>query len=125
MKKQTKPENNSCHVFYLKNLNYSYIMTRKPWTTNPQREWLEERLGAFRDAQHAKTTATVFFPSTQKAFKEEWPVEPPSEKEIADAGSIQKATAKKNKALDVVGNIPVKTQQAAEAHSRLAYPKLV
>jgi hypothetical protein len=79
-------------------------MTRKPWTTDPQRQWLESRIPAFREAQHAKTTATVFFPQNQKEFKEEWPVEPPTEKEIADAGSIQKATANKNKAMDIVSS---------------------
>jgi hypothetical protein len=82
-------------------------MTRKAWTTDPQKEWLEARLAAFREAQHAKTTATVFFPQKQKAFKEEWPVEPPTEQEIADAGSTEKATSIKNKAIDTVGaNVP-------------------
>jgi hypothetical protein len=79
-------------------------MTRKAWTTEPQREWLEARLAAFREAQHAKTTASVFFPQSQKAFKEEWPVEPPTNEEIADAGSIEKATANKNKTLNTVSN---------------------
>ena len=79
-------------------------MTRKAWTTNTQKEWLEARLAAFREAQNAKTTATVFFPQNQKAFKEKWPIEPLTEKEIADAGSIEKATANKNKALDSVSN---------------------
>lgn len=47
---------------------------------------------------------TVFFPQTQKEFKGEWPVEPLTEKEIADTGSIQKAMANKNKALDIVSS---------------------
>jgi hypothetical protein len=98
-------------------------MTRKPWTTDQQKEWLEARLATFREAQHAKTTATVFFPQNQKAFKEEWPVEPPTEKEIVDAGSIEKATANKNKALDTVGGVPV--NQQLKPISCLAYPKLV
>jgi hypothetical protein len=79
-------------------------MTRKAWTTDPQKAWLESRLAAFPEAQQKKTTMTVFFPQTQKAFKEEWPVEPPTDKEIADAGSIEKARANKNKALDTVSN---------------------
>lgn len=80
-------------------------MTRKAWTTNTQRDWLEVRLAAFREAQQTKTTATEFFPLTQKAFKEEWPVEDPTDKEIADAGgSIEKAKAIKTKALNSVSN---------------------
>jgi hypothetical protein len=80
-------------------------MTRKAWTTEPQREWLETRLAAFREAQQTKTTTTIFFPQTQMAFKIDWPVEAPSNEEITDAsGSIEKATAIKNKALNTVSN---------------------
>ena len=81
-------------------------MTRKAWTTDSQREWLEGRLAAFQEAQHTKTTASVFFPQSIKAFKEEWPAEVPTEKEIADAGSVEKARANKNKALDTVCHFP-------------------
>jgi hypothetical protein len=79
-------------------------MTRKAWTTEPQKRWLETRLAAFREAQHSKTTATVFFPQTLKAFKEQWPVDPPTEEEVAGAGSSQMAAAKINKALNNVSN---------------------
>ena len=79
-------------------------MTHKAWTTHPQREWLEHRLAAFRDAQHVKTTASVFFPQAQQAFKKGWPIELPTEEEIVDAGSIEKATANKNKALNTISN---------------------
>ena len=79
-------------------------MTRKAWTTDPQREWLERWLAAFHDAQHAKTTVSIFFPQTQQAFKKGWPVELLTEEEIVDSGSIKKATANKNKALNTVSN---------------------
>lgn len=90
-------------------------MTRKAWTTEPQKRWLEARLAAFREAQHAKTTATVFFPQTLKAFKEKWPVDPPTE-EVAGADSIEMATAKMNKALNNVSKPQLTYHQpAAEA----------
>ena len=80
-------------------------MTRKAWTTNAQRDWLEVRLAAFHEAQKTKKTATEFFPLTQRAFKEEWPVEDPTNEEIADAGgSIEKAKAIKSKALNTVSD---------------------
>jgi hypothetical protein len=79
-------------------------MTRKAWTTEAQRGWLEARLAAFREAQHTKKTTSVFFPQTQKAFKDEWPLDPPTNEELAEAnGSMEKATADKNKALNSVG----------------------
>lgn len=79
-------------------------MTRKAWTTEPQRKWLESQLATFRDAQQARTTATVFFPQSQKAFKDLWPVEQATEEEIAEAGSSEKAMVNKNKALNSVSN---------------------
>jgi hypothetical protein len=80
-------------------------MTRKAWTTEPQRGWLEARLAQFREAQHTKTTTTIFFPQTQMGFKNQWPLEPPTNEELAKAsGSIEKATADKNKALNIVSN---------------------
>lgn len=79
-------------------------MTCKAWTTEPQRVWLEGRLATFREAQHAKKTTAVFFPQTQKAFKEMWPLEPPTDEELEKVGgSIEKAIADKNKALNSVG----------------------
>jgi hypothetical protein len=64
----------------------------------------EARLSTFREAQQGKTTTTVFFPQTQKDFKEKWPVEAPTKEEITEAGSIEKATVNKNKALNMVSN---------------------
>lgn len=98
-------------------------MTRKAWTTEPQREWLEARLSLFREAQQAKTTATIFLPRIQKEFKDKWPVEPPTKEDIPEAGSIEKATANKNKALNSVSNRI--TYVSTGSWSRLAYPKLV
>ena len=78
-------------------------MTRKAWTTEPQRKWLETQLSLFREAQQAKNTATILT-QIQKEFKDGWPVEPPTKEDIAEAGSIEKATANKNKALNSVSN---------------------
>lgn len=80
-------------------------MTRKSWATEPQKEWLEGKIAAFREAQQNKTAAKIFFPETVKAWKEQWPAEPPTEEEITDAGSLEKARAVKNKKADVVRNV--------------------
>jgi hypothetical protein len=100
-------------------------MTRKAWTTEPQKRWLEARLAAFREAQHAKTTASVFFPQTLKAFKEQWPaVDTPTE-EVAGTGSIQTAAAKMNKALNNVSKQQLTyLQPAAEGHFLFSVSKI-
>jgi hypothetical protein len=97
-------------------------MTRKAWTTEPQKRWLEGQLAAFREAQHAKTTATVFFPQTLKAFKEQWPVDPPTE--VAGADSIEMTAAKMNKALNNVSKQLTYHRPAAEAHSLFSVSKI-
>jgi hypothetical protein len=100
-------------------------MTRKAWTTEPQREWLEARLAAFREAQHTKTTSTTFFPQTQKSFKDDWPVEPPTNEEITDAGgSIEKATANKNKALNSVSNRLMYLSTGSSSHFLFSVSKI-
>ena len=77
-------------------------MPQKPWTTEPQREWLESMLANFQEAQHNKTTAKTFFPQALKAWKEQWPDAPPTTEEIADADSFKKAISVRNKKLDAV-----------------------
>jgi len=77
-------------------------MPRKAWTTELQREWLEARLADFREAQEDKTTSKLFFPKTFNAWKEQWPASPPTEQEITDAGSLEKARSIKNKKQDAV-----------------------
>jgi hypothetical protein len=72
-------------------------MTRKAWTTDLQKEWLEARLAAFRDAQAQKIVMKKFFPEILKAWKEEWPIPLPTDEEITSAGSLDKAKAAKTK----------------------------
>lgn len=81
-------------------------MTRRTWTTDSQREWLEAKLATFREAQHTKSTASAFFPQTYKAFKDLWPVEEPTQQEISEAGSVEKAKINKTKALNTVCHLP-------------------
>ena len=104
-------------------------MTRKTWTTDPQREWLEARLAEFREAQQTKTSTTIFFPQTQKRFKDKWPrALEPTDEEIAEAdGSIEKAIGNKSKLLNNVSikSSNVRVTRAPKAHSCLAYPELV
>lgn len=77
-------------------------MTRKAWTTDLQKEWLEARLATFREAQAQKTVMKQFFPEILKAWKEEWPIPPPTVEEISEAGSLQKAKAVKTKSQETV-----------------------
>lgn len=67
-----------------------------------QKEWLEARLAAFREAQGQKTVMKQFFPEILKAWKEEWPIPLPTVEEISEAGSLQKAKAIKTKSQETV-----------------------
>jgi hypothetical protein len=79
------------------------VMGKRRWTTTDQRRWLEERIPAFVKAQDDKTTSSIFFPETHKAWQEEWPVESPTEQEIKDTkGDEAKALAIKTKAIEDV-----------------------
>jgi len=80
-------------------------MTRKAWTTDLQKEWLEARLGAFREAQAQKTVMKQFFPEILKAWKEEWPIPPPTDEEVAEVGSLEKAKAVKIKSQETVHDL--------------------
>jgi hypothetical protein len=80
-------------------------MGKRRWTTTDQRKWLEARIPAFVKAQDDKTTSTVFFPETHKAWQKEWPTEPPTEQEVKDAkGDAQKALAIKTKTTEDVSS---------------------
>jgi len=77
-------------------------MTRKAWMTDPQKEWLEARLPAFREAQHQRTLMKTFVSVTFNTWKEAWPIEPPTEEEVTEDGSVEKAIAVKAKTQESV-----------------------
>lgn len=70
-------------------------MTRQKWTTANQEEWLKSHISKFSDAQVNKTTTKEFFPELLKEWRDAWPCPGPTPEEIAQAGSIEKATQKK------------------------------
>lgn len=80
-------------------------MTRRKWTSPDQEEWLKSRIAKFTDAQVNKTTTKEFFPEIFKEWREEWPCPGPSPEEIAQAGSVEKATQKKRSEENSVGQI--------------------
>jgi hypothetical protein len=60
-------------------------MTRAPWTTVEQREWLNGRLPGWANAQDngtSKAYRAKVFEDWYKAF----PLSPPMDKELAEAG---------------------------------------
>ena len=78
-------------------------MGKRRWTTTDQRKWLEALIPAFIKAQDDKTTSSIFFPETHKAWQDRWPTESPTEQEIKDAkGDEVKALTIKTKATEDV-----------------------
>jgi hypothetical protein len=78
-------------------------MTRIPWTTNDQKEWLESRKAEYLAANLNKTAAKEFFPVVFKNFREKWPVPQVTQEEIDEAdGSIELATKIKREKYDKV-----------------------
>lgn len=72
-------------------------MTRAPWTTPQQMQWLEARLPGFIDAQQKKTTATVFFPDIQKAWQKAFPTPEPTDEDIEKADGNRDVAVAKNR----------------------------
>lgn len=70
-------------------------MTRSPWPSPEQMQWLESRVPAFVEAQHNKTTSMNFFPEAQKAWLESFPNPEPTEKDIEAAMGNKDAAAVK------------------------------
>ena len=70
-------------------------MTRCKWTSGDQEEWLKSHIPRFSDAQVNKTTTKEIFPEILKEWREAWPCPGPTPEEIAQAGSVEKATQKK------------------------------
>jgi hypothetical protein len=73
-------------------------MTRHPWTSEDQREWLESR-----KTEYLATASKEFFPTLFKDFREKWPVPPVTQEEIEENdGSIDLANKKKREKYDKV-----------------------
>lgn len=78
-------------------------MTRTPWTSNDQKDWLESHKTEYLAANINKTATKVFFPEIFKAFREKWPVPDVTQDEIDKAdGSIELATKIKRSKYDKV-----------------------
>ena len=78
-------------------------MTRTPWTTNDQKDWLESRKSEYLAANINKTAAKEFFPAVFKEFREKWPVPPVTQDDIEEAnGSMEIATKVKRDKYDKV-----------------------
>ena len=77
-------------------------MTQKAWTVDLQKKWLEAQLSTFCEAQAQKTVMKQFFPKILKAWKEEWPIPLPTDEEVAEVGSLEKAKAVKIKSQKMV-----------------------
>jgi hypothetical protein len=78
-------------------------MTRHPWTSEDQKEWLESRKTEYLAANLNKTATKDFFPAVFKDFREKWPVPPVTQEEVDEAdGLIELATKKKRDKYDKV-----------------------
>lgn len=70
-------------------------------------------------------TMSAFFPQIHKAFKDQWPVEEPTEEEISEAGSVEKARINKTKALNIVCRLLSYLLTKLKAGPYVAHPELV
>ncbi|KDR77387.1 hypothetical protein GALMADRAFT_1326101 [Galerina marginata CBS 339.88] len=76
-------------------------MTRPTWTTPEQKEWLESRKSGFIEAkQKGMAALREYCVGVFKEFREQWPVQPTTNLEIAEAGSAELATKKKRERYD-------------------------
>lgn len=69
-------------------------MTRAPWTTPEQRQWLEKQLPGWANSQEdgtAKLYRTKVFEDWYKAF----PLGPPTEEELEKAGGDKRKAEQK------------------------------
>jgi hypothetical protein len=70
-------------------------MTRKQWTTKSQREWLLDRFPQFVQARESGTTAKNFFPKVFTEWRDAFPIDAPTPKELAKAVNMTDAVKKK------------------------------
>jgi hypothetical protein len=69
-------------------------MPRARWTTAEQFNWLEAQMPKFLQAVGRDATSE-FYKQTKKDFWEKWPLQPVTQAEIDEAGSVEKAEAPK------------------------------
>lgn len=78
-------------------------MTRATWTTNDQKEWLEQRKAAFIEAkQEGSPALREFYAAAFVEFREKWPMDPVTSDEVTAAGSAELATKIKRDKYDKV-----------------------
>jgi len=78
-------------------------MTHASWTTDGQKEWLEQWKAAFIDAKQKGTAALKeFYPVAFVEFWEKWPVDPVTSDEVIAAGSAELATKIKRDKYDKI-----------------------
>lgn len=92
----------------------SHTMTRHKWTTKEQETWLDERKPAFLVANQSRTAAKDFFPHVVKEFRDKWPVPPPTQEEMGDAGSLEMAERVKKGLYDKVCFTVTQSKNEAE-----------
>ena len=77
-------------------------MTCHKWMMTNQEDWLKAHLAEFGNAQVNKTTSKEFFLMVLKKWRTAWPTPDATQEEVAQAGSIEKATQKKRTKEDTV-----------------------
>jgi hypothetical protein len=88
-------------------------MTRSPWTSNDQKEWLESRKTEYLAANMNNKAANETFPDIFKDFRKKWPVPPVTQEEIDEAdGPIELATKNKRNKYDKVSILYLKNGMA-------------
>jgi hypothetical protein len=77
-------------------------MTRKPWTSDSQEQWLKARIDTYLKAHQDKSLSKEFFPQVEKDFCDQWPVPQPTAEEIAAMSTVEQAKKVKCKKYDQV-----------------------
>ena len=81
-------------------------MPKPRWTTPAQRQWLEDRIPAFTEAQEKGLTTKIFYPDLYAAWDRDFSLEPPSAIEIQEAkGDLEAARTAKRKFMEIVSFI--------------------
>ena len=75
----------------------------EPWTTDDQKEWLEQRKAAFIEAKQKGSPALQeFYTVAFVEFREKWPMDPVTSDKVTAAGSAELATKIKRDKYDKV-----------------------
>ena len=71
-------------------------MTHAMWTTDDQKEWLEQQKATFIKAKQKGSPALrEFYTAAFVEFQEKWPMDPVTSDEVTAAGSAELATKTK------------------------------